>query len=138
MGGRTTWPSSCVSTDDGENLLAGYKRAANILRIEEKKDGRTFGEGADVALILDRGEPQEKVLVEALRVAREAAREAVAREDFESAMRALAALRPAVDAFFEAVTVNAEDAELRANRLRLLDALRVATLTVADFGVISG
>ncbi|MGV6874035.1 glycine--tRNA ligase subunit beta [Pseudochelatococcus sp. B33] len=127
-----------LDTEDGANLLAGYRRAANILRIEEKKDGRTFGGGADVALILDRGEPQEKVLVEALRVAREAARDAVAKEDFEAAMRSLAALRPAVDAFFDAVTVNAEEADLRANRLKLLDALRVATLAVADFSVIGG
>ncbi|MBB3808690.1 glycine--tRNA ligase subunit beta [Pseudochelatococcus contaminans] len=127
-----------LETDDGANLLAGYRRAVNILRIEEKKDGRTFSGGVDASLVLARGEEQEKVLVEALRVANESVREAIAREDFEAAMRALAALRPAVDAFFDAVTVNADDADLRANRLRTLDALRLATLTVADFGVIGG
>ncbi|MFC0219142.1 glycine--tRNA ligase subunit beta [Pseudochelatococcus lubricantis] len=127
-----------LDTEDGANLLAGYRRAANILRIEEKKDGRTYEGGADVALILDRGQEEERTLVEALRLAREEAHAAVKREDFEAAMRSLAELRPAVDAFFDAVTVNAEDSELRTNRLKLLDALRAATHTVADFGVIGG
>ncbi|MGI6245283.1 MAG: glycine--tRNA ligase subunit beta [Pseudochelatococcus sp.] len=127
-----------LDTEDGANLLAGYRRAANILRIEEKKDGRTYDGGADVALILARGQDEERALVEALRLARAEAHAAIAREDFAAAMRSLAELRPAVDAFFEAVTVNADDGDLRANRLRLLDALRTAMHTVADFGVTGG
>ena len=78
------------------------------------------------------------MLAEVLDVAERHAREHVAREDFEGAMTALAQLRPAVDAFFDKVTVNADDAALRANRLRLLARLREATRTVADFSEISG
>ncbi|MFT0892351.1 glycine--tRNA ligase subunit beta [Pseudochelatococcus sp. G4_1912] len=127
-----------LETEDGINLLAGYRRAANILRIEEKKDGRAYDGGPDATIILGRGQLEEKVLIEALRAARETAQAAVAREDFEAAMRALADLRPAVDAFFDKVTVNADEADLRVNRLKLLDALRVATHAVANFGVIAG
>ncbi|WP_406856631.1 glycine--tRNA ligase subunit beta [Alsobacter sp. KACC 23698] len=124
-----------LDTEDGRNLLAGYKRAANILRIEEKKDGRSFAEPVDPALLAD---PDEKALATALDSAAEAARSAVAADDFEGAMSALARLRPAVDAFFEKVTVNAPDPLLRANRLRLLSRLREATRTVADFSSIEG
>jgi glycyl-tRNA synthetase beta chain len=124
-----------LDTEDGKNLLAGYKRAANILRIEEKKDSRSYGEAPDrAALVL----PEEKTLAAALESARAAASKAVGAEDFEGAMRALAALRPAVDAFFDKVTVNAEDAAIRANRLCLLAQLRAATLAVADFSRIEG
>jgi len=119
-----------LETDDGRNLLAGCKRAANILRIEEKKDGIAYAQRVDPALLM---QGEEKALAEALDAAEEQARIAVAAEDFEGAMRALAALRPAVDAFFEQVTVNADDAALRANRLRLLARMREATRTVADF-----
>jgi glycyl-tRNA synthetase beta chain len=127
-----------LETDDGRNLLAGYKRAANILRIEEKKDGRAYEAEPDAALIASAGEPEERALADALAVARRDASAAVAAEDFAGAMRALSTLRAPVDAFFEKVTVNAEDAGLRANRLALLNALRAATREVADFSKIEG
>ncbi|KQP73656.1 glycine--tRNA ligase subunit beta [Methylobacterium sp. Leaf113] len=128
---------SFLETDDGKNLLAGYKRAANILRIEEKKDGRTYDAAPDAALAAT-GEPEERALAEALAVAREKASAAVAAEDFAGAMQALSTLRAPVDAFFERVTVNADDADLRRNRLALLNALRAATREVADFSRIEG
>ncbi|MFE1601169.1 glycine--tRNA ligase subunit beta [Methylobacterium sp. ID0610] len=124
-----------LDTEDGRNLLAGFRRAANILRIEEKKDGRAYDAAPDPALF---ALPEESALATALDAARDEAAEAVAAEDFEGAMRALAALRPPVDAFFDKVTVNAEDAAVRANRLALLNALRAATRAVADFGRIEG
>jgi glycyl-tRNA synthetase beta chain len=127
-----------LDTQDGANLLAGYRRAANILRAEEKKDGAGAFDGAPDAALLHAGQPEEKVLAEVMAVAERHAREHVAREDFEGAMRALAQLRPAVDAFFEVVTVNADDPALRLNRLRLLSQLRRATRTVADFSRIGG
>ncbi|KQT90496.1 glycine--tRNA ligase subunit beta [Methylobacterium sp. Leaf466] len=126
-----------LDSDDGRNLLAGYKRAANILRIEEKKDGRAY-EGAPDAALAAAGEPEERALSEALVVAREAASTAVAAEDFAGAMRALSTLRAPVDAFFEKVTVNAAEPRLRENRLALLNALRAATQEVADFSRIEG
>jgi glycyl-tRNA synthetase beta chain len=124
-----------LETDDGRNLLVGYRRAANILKAEEKKDGEGRFAGAydPNVLVL----PEEKALAEALDKASAEAREYVAREDFESAMRALAALRAPVDVFFLAVTVNSDDPALRLNRLRLLGALREAADTVADFSKIS-
>jgi len=126
-----------LDTDDGKNLLAGYKRAANILRIEEKKDGRAYDAAPDAALAA-RGEPEERALADALTAARETASAAVAAEDFAGAMRALSTLRAPVDAFFERVTVNADDPALRTNRLALLNALRAATREVADFSRIEG
>ena len=126
-----------LGTDDGRNLLAGYKRAANILRIEEKKDGRAYDEAPDAALAAS-GQPEERALAEALAAAREEASAAVAAEDFSGAMRALSRLRAPVDAFFEKVTVNADDPALRRNRLLLLNALRAATREVADFSRIEG
>jgi glycyl-tRNA synthetase beta chain len=127
-----------LDTEDGANLLAGTKRATNILRIEEKKDGRSYAEPVDPALLAAQGLPEEKALAEVLGVAETRARDLVAREDFAGAMSALAALRPAVDAFFDKVTVNADDPDLRANRLRLLAGLREATRAVADFSRIGG
>ncbi|WP_411902893.1 glycine--tRNA ligase subunit beta [Methylorubrum thiocyanatum] len=126
-----------LATDDGKNLLAGYKRAANILRIEEKKDGRTYDAAPDAALAAS-GEPEERALAEALTAARKEASAAVAAEDFSGAMRALSRLRAPVDAFFEKVTVNADDPALRRNRLLLLNALRAATREVAEFSRIEG
>ncbi|KQP31826.1 glycine--tRNA ligase subunit beta [Methylobacterium sp. Leaf104] len=126
-----------LETDDGKNLLAGYKRAANILRIEEKKDDRAYDAAPDAALAA-RGEPEERALAEALAAARQTASAAVAAEDFAGAMQALSTLRAPVDAFFERVTVNAEDPALRQNRLALLNALRAATREVADFSRIEG
>ncbi|SFG53964.1 glycine--tRNA ligase subunit beta [Methylobacterium gossipiicola] len=126
-----------LETEDGKNLLAGYKRAANILRIEEKKDGRTYEDAPDAGLAAQ-GEPEERALSDALVSAREAASKAVAAEDFAGAMRALSSLRAPVDAFFDKVTVNADDPALRRNRLALLNALRAATREVADFSRIEG
>ncbi|WP_372425437.1 glycine--tRNA ligase subunit beta [Salinarimonas chemoclinalis] len=127
-----------LKTDDGANLLAGHRRAANILRIEEKKDGVSYDAAPDAALVAARGEPAEQALLAALAGAEAEASAAVAGEDFAGAMRALSRLRAPVDAFFEHVTVNADDPELRANRLRLLAGLRRATLAVADFSQIQG
>ena len=127
-----------LATDDGTNLLSGFRRAANILKAEEKKDGKSYNEAIDLHLIKAKGEPEEKVLAEVLAVATSHAKEHVAKEDFAGAMKALAELRPAVDAFFENILVNAEDADIRANRLRLLASFREATRAVADFSAIAG
>ncbi|MDB5683145.1 MAG: glycyl-tRNA ligase subunit beta, partial [Sphingomonas bacterium] len=127
-----------VATEDGANLLAGYRRAANIVRIEAKKDadagvGAAPGTGADYA-----PEPAEAALIAALNLAEPAAAAAVTAEDFEAAMAALARLRPAVDAFFDQVTVNDPDPVKRSARLALLDRIRVAVHNVADFSKIEG
>ena len=124
-----------LATDDGKNLLAGFRRAANFLKAEEKKDGVTYHGAFDAALLK---EPQEKVLGDILGVASRHAAEHVMKQDFSGAMRELAQLRPAVDAFFEAILVNADDAATRKNRLALLAAFRDATHTVADFSAIAG
>jgi glycyl-tRNA synthetase beta chain len=128
-----------LATEDGKNLLAGFRRAANILKAEEKKDGAGAFDGAlDTALIQAKGVPEEKALAALLETASAQAQAAIAKEDFAGAMKALAALRPAVDAFFDKVTVNDADPALRANRLKLLNGLRHATRAVADFGAIAG
>ncbi|PZR96959.1 MAG: glycine--tRNA ligase subunit beta [Stutzerimonas stutzeri] len=128
-----------LETEDGKSLLAGYKRAANILRAEEKKDGEgAFAGAADLQLIAAAGLIEEKGLAVALAQATPKAEAAIAAEDYEGAMAALAELRPAVDAFFDKVTVNDPDPALRANRLRLLNQLREATRAVADFSRIAG
>ncbi len=128
-----------LDTEDGTNLLAGYKRAANILKAEEKKDGEgAFAGAADLHLIADAGLIEEKALAVALAQATPKAEAAVAAEDYEGAMAALAELRPAVDAFFDKVTVNDPDPAQRANRLKLLNQLRQATRAVADFDRIAG
>jgi glycyl-tRNA synthetase beta chain len=124
-----------LDTDDGKNLLAGTKRAANILRIEEKKDNTAYAGAPDTGLL---AQPEEKELARAIGVAKTEADAAVKREDFASAMTAMSKLRPHVDAFFEKVTVNVDDKALRANRLRLLNEIREATRAVADFSKIEG
>jgi len=124
-----------LETDDGKNLLAGTKRASNILAIEEKKDKRKFDGAPDAALYrLD----EEKALAKAIGEVAVEAGAAVAKEDFAAAMRAMAKLRPAVDAFFDKVKVNDDDAEIRENRLKLLNEIRSATRAVADFSRIEG
>jgi len=124
-----------LDTDDGKNLLAGYKRATNIIRIEEKKDKREYTNAPDGK----RYElPEEKTLAEAIGVAKKEAAAAVSKEDFAAAMRAIAKLRPRVDAFFDKVTVNVDDKALRENRLKLLNEIREATRAVADFSKIEG
>jgi glycyl-tRNA synthetase beta chain len=124
-----------LDTEDGRNLLAGYKRATNILRIEEKRD-KTEYTGAPTAELYRQAEEWE--LAGAVDTAAKEATAAVAREDFAAAMTAMAKLRPHVDAFFDKVTVNADDAKVRANRLKLLNQIRAATQTVADFSRIEG
>jgi glycyl-tRNA synthetase beta chain len=124
-----------LDTEDGKNLLAGFKRATNIIRIEEKKDGRAYAGTPDAALYQL---PEERALAGAIDVAREDAAVAVANEDFAAAMTAMAALRPHVDAFFDKVTVNIDDKALRENRLKLLNEIRAATRAVADFSRIEG
>jgi glycyl-tRNA synthetase beta chain len=122
-----------LDTDDGKNLLAGFKRAANILRIEEKKDGKAYDGAVDASLLkLD----EEKALGAAIASVKAEAANAVAKEDFAAAMAAMAKLRPAVDAFFDKVKVNDDDKAVRENRLRLLNEIRAATRTVADFSKI--
>ncbi|GIK98029.1 MAG: glycine--tRNA ligase beta subunit [Alphaproteobacteria bacterium] len=124
-----------LDSDDGANLLTAYKRASNIVRIEEKKDGRSYDGGADAALL---SAPEEKTLHAALGPAAAASAQALQREDFGGAMAALARLRKPVDDFFDKVTVNCEDASLRANRLRLLSQIRTTLHGVADFSKIEG
>jgi glycyl-tRNA synthetase beta chain len=124
-----------LKTDDGANLLAGYKRAANILRVEEKKDGRRYLGKVEAAKLV---EPAEKALHAALATAIGAIGPALDREDFAGAMLRMAALRAPVDAFFDAVKVNADDPGLRQNRLNLLAGLRATLHRVADFSRIEG
>src|SRR5215213_9653045 len=122
-----------LDTDDGKNLLAGTKRAANILRIEEKKDGKPFDGAPDASLY---SLAEEKALATAVGQVKAEAGAAVAREDFAGAMSAMAKLRPAVDAFFDKVKVNEDDPKVRKNRLKLLNEIRAATRAVADFSKI--
>ena len=124
-----------LESDDGKNLLAGVKRASNILRIEEKKDKREYN-GAPDAKLYQLAE--EKALAEAITAVKKEAAAAVGKEDFGAAMTAIAKLRPRVDAFFDKVTVNVDDKALRENRLRLLNEIREATRAVADFSKIEG
>nr|WP_070961709.1 glycine--tRNA ligase subunit beta [Hyphomonas sp. Mor2] len=127
-----------LDSEDGANLLAGYKRAANILRAEEKKDKRAFDGAVDEALL---DAAAEKALFKAISEAASAAQSALEQEDFAAAMSALAGLRAPVDAFFDgpdSVMVNADDAAVRENRLSLLNQMREAIGTVADFSKIEG
>lgn len=122
-----------LESDDGKNLLAGTKRASNILSIEEKKDKRSFDGAPDAALYsLD----EEKALAKAIGEVKAEASAAVAKEDFAAAMSAMAKLRPPVDAFFDKVRVNDDDPKVRENRLKLLNEIRSATRAVADFSKI--
>ncbi|MBA1349068.1 glycine--tRNA ligase subunit beta [Rhizobium sp. WYCCWR 11146] len=123
-----------ITSEDGKNLLSGTKRATQLLAAEEKK-GTVIADGVSEALLtLD----AEKELFAAISSASKDASDAVAGEDFRSAMEALSKLRGPVDRFFEDVLVNDQDAAIRANRLALLRLIREATGTVADFSKISG
>jgi glycyl-tRNA synthetase beta chain len=124
-----------LDTEDGKNLLAGYKRATNIIRIEEKKDSRDYTGAPEPRLYK---QDEEKALARAVDAAKAEATRAVEKEDFAAAMTAMAKLRPAVDAFFDKVTVNVRDKALRENRLKLLNEIRAATRAVADFSKIEG
>ncbi|MEM9170224.1 MAG: glycine--tRNA ligase subunit beta [Pseudomonadota bacterium] len=121
--------------DDGRDLLAGYKRAANILKAAEKSGDVVDPGAADPTAFV---EPAENALFAALQDAETAATDALSREDFDAAMTALAALRGPIDGFFETVTVNADDQALRAARLGLLARFRAATARVADFSALEG
>ncbi|HEY9058633.1 MAG TPA: glycine--tRNA ligase subunit beta, partial [Aurantimonas sp.] len=123
-----------LDSEDGQNLLAGYRRAANILAAEEKK-GTRVAEAVDLDLLT---EHEERVLAGAVDRAEIELEEALAIENYAHAMAALADLRIPVDAFFDKVLVNAEDEAVRANRLALLARIRAATRKVADFGKIAG
>ncbi|MBD0416063.1 glycine--tRNA ligase subunit beta [Oryzicola mucosus] len=123
-----------INTDEGKNLLAGAKRAANILAAEEKK-GTVVSDAVDPALFKAEA---EKTLYEAMNRAENDVVQAIRKEDFSGAMRALSALREPVDSFFEDVLVNDEDQAVRANRLALLARIRSATGKVADFSKIAG
>ncbi len=127
--------SNFLNTDDGKNLLAGVKRANNILKIEEKKDNISYTGDVNSQQLI-KGE--EKALNTAISQAAAQARRLIEAEDFEGAMKAIAKLRVPVDAFFEGVIVNDKDQTFRVNRLRLLNRIREATAEVADFSKIEG
>ena len=131
---RTDAVAAFLATPDGADLLSASRRAANILRIEDKRDGPHAGP-VDAALL---SQPEEQALAAALDAAEPAVREGIAREDYAAAMSALAGLRPPLDAFFDKVTVNAADPALRLNRLRLLARVPAAMGRTADFSQIEG
>ncbi|EEA94101.1 glycine--tRNA ligase subunit beta [Pseudovibrio sp. JE062] len=124
-----------LGSEDGANLLAGYKRAANILRAEEKKDGKTFEGKPDAALL---EEQAEKDLAAALDSVLVEIKPLLDSADFSGAMAALAKLRGPVDGFFDNIHVNAEKPEVRENRLKILSEIRAAVHQVADFSKIAG
>lgn len=132
---RATALSEFLKTDDGENLLQGFKRANNILSQAEAKDGVEYSYGADVKFAED---DVEKALFTALDQADAAIAPALTAEDFAVAMSAMAGLRAPIDAFFEAVQVNADSEILRRNRLNLLSRIRTICLSVADLTKVEG
>ena len=127
--------SKFLDTDDGKNLLAGVKRATNIVKAEEKKEGKAISGKVDQSILV-KGE--EKDLHRAIEAASALAHKALAEEDFEATMRAIAKLRGPVDAFLDNVTVNDPNPDYRLNRLRLLNRIREAVAEVADFSKIEG
>lgn len=132
--GRVNALTAFLATEDGANLLAGYKRATNILKAEAKKGELPEGE----AVALDGAPAEETALIAALATARVPVEGALAAEDFAGAMAALAGLRGPVDAFFEAVLVNSDVAAERDNRLKLLGQVRDLMGRVADFSLVAG
>ncbi len=127
--------SAFLKTDDGENLLLGFKRANNILTQAEEQDGVEYSYGADPKFAQD---PTEKALFTALDTADRIIQPARKAEDFETAMQAMAGLRAPIDAFFDAVQVNTDNQTLRRNRLNLLHKIRTICLSVADLTKIEG
>lgn len=127
--------SALLDTDTGKSLLAGYRRGANILAAEEKKDGKTFDGIVDASVLSD---PAEKALSAAIDVAGPAVSEKVVNDDYQGAMQALSDLRNPVDAFFEAVRINDDDPMIRNNRLNLLARLRDTMHLIADFSKVEG
>lgn len=132
---RATALSDFLKTDDGENLLQGFKRANNILTQAEEKDGVEYSFGADVKFAET---TEEKALFAALDTAEPQIAEALKAEDFAAAMGAMAGLRPAVDAFFDAVQVNVDNQTVRRNRLNLLSRIRDICLQAADLTRLEG
>ncbi len=126
-----------LKTEDGANLLTAYRRASNIVSIEERKDGRRYGGGVQPDL-LAKGEKEEQALNLILDQAAPIFELALFKEDFDGAMGTMAALRKPIDEFFAKVTVNVDDAKLRENRLRLLARIRATMNQVADFSQIEG
>jgi glycyl-tRNA synthetase beta chain len=125
-----------LESDDGANLLTAFKRANNIVEIEQHKDGKTYGGGDLAESLLVASE--EMRLQEALARAEADVGPAIKKEDFTGACHAFAKLRVPIDAFFDQVTVNTDDAASRENRLRLLDVIRTRFLLLADFSLIEG
>jgi len=122
-----------LASEDGANLLAGYRRASNIVRIEEKKDGERPDGIVDDSLL---AEQEERVLYDGLAAAENRIKGSIEAEDFTNAMAALAAVREPIDTFFEKVIVNADDPNVRKNRLNLLSNIHRSIATIADFSVI--
>ena len=132
---RATALQATLKTDDGTNLLQGFKRASNILAQAEEKDGVEYSYGADIKFAET---PEEKALFVALDSAEAKIAPAMETEDFATAMSAMAALRQPIDAFFEAVQINADSEILRRNRLNLLSRIRTLCLSVADLTKLEG
>jgi len=124
-----------LASEDGTNLLTAYRRASNLVSIEERRDGRSHGGEVDPALLR---QPEERTLVDRLGEIGSRAGTLLAREEFDKAMNELARLRPSIDAFFDKVTVNCEEPALRENRLRLLSRIGETMNQVADFSRIEG
>jgi glycyl-tRNA synthetase beta chain len=131
--GRVEPLQKFINTDDGSNLLTAYRRAANIVSIEERRDQRPYD---DALPNLSRAQPEESALASALNEVADEARELREQAKFEEAMAVLARLRRPVDEFFDKVTVNADEPALRENRLRLLSRIRNVMNQVADFSQI--
>ena len=126
---------SFLELQDGANLLTAYRRASNIVAIEERKDGRRYDGTVDPALLR---QPEERLVADRLIAVNAQAGTLLAREEFERAMAELARLRRPVDEFFDKVTVNCDEPALRENRLRLLSSIRQTMNQVADFSQIEG
>jgi glycyl-tRNA synthetase beta chain len=124
-----------LATDDGENLIQGFKRANNILSQAEEKDGVEYSYGADVKFAES---DAEKALFAALNVADAQIKPAMDAQDFSTAMAALSILRGPIDLFFDAVKINADSAMIRRNRLNLLSRIRTTCLSVADLSKLEG
>ena len=124
-----------LRTDDGSNLLVAYRRASNIVDIEERRDGRLYNDPVDTTCFQ---QDEEEKLYRFLIDASTALDTYLGHEEFDAAMRRLATLRAPVDEFFDKVTVNVDEPELRQNRLRLLSRIRAVMNQVADFSQIEG
>jgi glycyl-tRNA synthetase beta chain len=127
--------SETLKTDDGENLIQGFKRANNILTQAEEADGVEYSYGADVKFAET---DEERALFNALDAAEATIKPAMAQQDFTTAMSAMASLRAPIDAFFDAVQVNSDNGTIRRNRLNLLSRIRTICTSVADLTKVEG